>query len=244
MGKGMWYNGGAMDNNTIDFTAVPVTWFHKIILSPKHALIALKLSVACRMMRNGGSIPDAKEMLRREAGRDALGLSRTEAKCVLGESSEFWHWEDTKLVVDFYCPEAEQSQSASRAGSRRSKQEAPAAAVSPSAGGTSGASFDNNNNYNKLLLLLSKANKPQEETTGRKGEAPRRSHFLQSLGLPAMSIGDEIKLWNYLHKDEEKSAAEKQREEEALERIRGPRSNYFNGYDPMKAEEQDKPCEQ
>ena len=57
-----------------------------------------------------------------------------------------------------------------------------------------------------------------------------------------MSIGDEIKLWNYLHKDEEKSAAEKQREEEALERIRGPRSNYFNGYDPMKAEKEDKPA--
>ena len=199
-----------MNNNTIDFTTVPVTWLHKIIMSPKHAHIALKLSIACRMMRNGGSIPDAKEMLRREAGRDALGLSRTEAKRVLGESSEFWHWEDTNLVVDFCCPEAEQSQSASRAGSRRGKQAAPATAASSSAGGTSGASFDNNNNYNKLLLLLSKANKPQEETPDRKDEA--------SLPTPPAKLPEE-------------------QQEKELSQRRGPLCDYLNGYAPKKAEE-------
>lgn len=92
----------------LDYIAVELTKKQLLFTSrskPELASIALRLSIYCGTLCNGGKIFNAREIIESPDKDNIIAtfaVDAKEAERLLEDASGFWHWKGDTLVVDFY----------------------------------------------------------------------------------------------------------------------------------------------
>lgn len=110
------------EDTSKNYVAVLLTWADDIAARPEaeEVRVALLLSMACFIRKNGGRIADAVATFENERKRGLYGLTLAQWEFIKQQAgfTPFWHFEGDSLVVDFYSVYHESSLMAKIEGGR------------------------------------------------------------------------------------------------------------------------------